>query len=96
MTPDAAYSSTRSRTLWTGCGPYLPRRSFRNASHSSTSGTRMPTRAGAHTREANAAGLSWSRSCASRLVRLETGSSSEAVFASQTVVSANGSGGMRA
>ncbi len=49
---------------------------------------------GAHMARARPAGESATRSAASRLVRLETGSSRLAVLASQTVVMASGSGAM--
>ncbi len=56
-------------------------------------GTRMPTRVGAQLSAKNAAGDSPMREAASRFVRFETGSAMDAVFASHTVASANGSGG---
>lgn len=51
---------------------------------------------GAHIRAANAGAASATRSAARRFVRLDTGSSRLAVFASQTVVMASGSAAIRA
>ena len=75
-------------------GPYRPRRSRWNASHSSSAGTTTPTAAGAHISLANPSGLRDIFDCANRFVRLETGRNRDAVLASQTVLKANGRGGI--
>ena len=91
QTTPATMSNPRSST-GNGFGTsYRPRSRRRNTTPSSTTVTTQTARAGAHISGVNATPAGRSRAYASRLVRFDTGRTSEAVLASQTAVKANSS-----
>ncbi len=93
-TADADQKNTGSDARRTGTGVYRPKSFPRKTTRSTAHGMTTPASAAHTIRPANGIGPSSPmRSTASRFVRFDTGRRSDAVFASHTVVRANGMGG---